>query len=119
MATALTLKMAAVCMLVLTMGQLMAAVGASAPLVQADAAAPTARRLLSAEDHERRPASDDDPESDKAMEAMMLLRLLQKTKGAAAPAPTFLQKTGGSCPCISPLVNPWCCFGSAGSAATN
>ena len=88
MATALTLKMAAVCMLVLTMGQLMAAVGASAPLVQADAAAPTARRLLSAEDHERRPASDDDPESDKAMEAMMLLRLLQKTKGAAAPAPT-------------------------------
>ena len=105
MATA-ALKMAAICMLLLTtMGQLMAAASASAPLVQADAA-PTARRLLSA-DHERSASEKTGP-------------------CPCLPPPMFspvccrgcsgLQKTAENCPCHP--VTPWCCFG-AGSAATN
>jgi len=49
--------MAAICKLVLTMGQLMAAAGASAPLLQGDAAPATARAGCSA-DYERSSASE-------------------------------------------------------------
>ena len=121
MATA-ALKMAAICMLLLTtMGQLMAAASASAPLVQADAA-PTARRLLSA-DHERSASEKTGPCPclPPPMFSPVCCRGLQKAGDCPCTPWTMrccsgLQKTAENCPCHP--VTPWCCFG-AGSAATN
>jgi hypothetical protein len=143
MATA-DLKMAAICMLVLTMmGQLMAsAASASAPLVQADAA-PTARRLLSA-DYERSACEKTTapcPCLPPPMFSPVCCRGLQKAgdcpctpwtphccsglqKAGDCPCTPWtmwccsgLQKTAENCPC-DPIFRPWCCFG-AGSAAIN
>jgi hypothetical protein len=122
MATA-DLKMAAICMLVLTMmGQLMAsAASASAPLVQADAA-PTARRLLSA-DYERS-ASEKTTAGDCPCTPWTPHCCSGLQKAGDCPCTPWtmwccsgLQKTAENCPC-DPIFRPWCCFG-AGSAAIN
>ncbi|NP_001145605.1 uncharacterized protein LOC100279083 precursor [Zea mays] len=136
------LKMTAICMLILTTGQLMATAGAKAPLVQADAA-PTARRLLSA-DHERSASGRTSNCPCTAMTPWCCFGLqrtatencpctartpwccsgLQKTALEDCPCSPFtpwccsgLQKTAlENCPCTP--MTPFCCFG-AGSAATN